>query len=701
MNKKLKIFFALLLIPVATGCVLFWRFLQKSHYAATKYSLSEKAESFSFIAGVLELYLFVVVVSFVMTFLSKSKKTQFIFSVIFTTAVIFIYIGLFSLLLIPYILFALLIASIIIFMIIFVADDIKSLLTFKANKETGENNHLLRNWLCLFIIVALPMITIVVLSMDHVKPHIPDTEGMPEVKVRVMDAVTMKPISGAVVVGVYGGGGAACGCTESAVTDDEGYALLLNDKDPRVIADRIRWWGPSLVSAYKRGYQLGRPPYFSRYFYKDNAWYVYERTPAEMLPYTVKRGPDENAPWEEKRLPDSYPDERSALLASKERSTIYLYPSSAKTKDERWKELKEIDATCVSRPPFEFSKSEGGVTLRRAIYRELIDTGFGEEYLMHFMGNPNYFDSLLPSKDSLPEKPTQGPADYEAYEATQYDNVTGEWPPLIPGIENQAVMQVEGKERDGKEEHVIMKERMMARVQVLDVITKQPIAGVVVVGAYAGHDKLVRYADCTYTESAITDEDGYALLPYDRDSQMQYRHSGIRGPRLDSAYKEGYQMIYPPYFSRYSYDEKAWHVYERYPPEQLLFSIDQGHDGSTPWKLKKQGSYPDQKLALLASKERSTIYLYPTTAATREERWVEQAMTLPVSCLNAWLFLLNSKGGGVLTLKKAIYQELIDAGSDEERLKQFRDNFNFDPSITPEKLRKEQLKQEIAKGRRQ
>lgn len=105
-----------------------------------------------------------------------------------------------------------------------------------------------------------------------------------------------------------------------------------------------------------------------------------------MLPYTVKRDSDGRAPWERKRLPGSYPDERSALLASKERSTIYLYPSTAKTKEERWKELARVDNAngCgLNLPlPFRSFESEGVLPIRRATYQERLEIGFKEEEMI-------------------------------------------------------------------------------------------------------------------------------------------------------------------------------------------------------------------------------------------------------------------------------------------------------------------------------
>ncbi len=224
-------------------------------------------------------------------------------------------------------------------------------------------------------------------------PRIPGTEGQMMARVQVVDISTKQPIAGAIVVGGYLGpsrGGLSCFASESAITDENGYAWLPNDRDERVRDGNYWVGGPQLASAYKRGYQLIYPPFFSRHNYDDKAWYVYERTPPEMLPYTVKRDSDGRAPWERKRLPGSYPDERSALLASKERSTIYLYPSTAKTKEERRKELEQIDNAngCgLNLPlPFRSFESEGVLPIRRATYQERLEIGFKEDDLSYSNG---------------------------------------------------------------------------------------------------------------------------------------------------------------------------------------------------------------------------------------------------------------------------------------------------------------------------
>ncbi len=84
------------------------------------------------------------------------------------------------------------------------------------------------------------------------------------------------------------------------------------------------------------------------------------------------------------------------------------------------------------------------------------------------------------------------------YQETKYDVAKDqrppfrewEFPPRIPGTEGQ----------------------MMARVQVVDISTKQPIAGAIVVGGYLGPSRGGNY--------------------------------WVRGPQLASAYKRGYQLIY-------------------------------------------------------------------------------------------------------------------------------------------------------------
>ncbi|CAK7053734.1 MAG: hypothetical protein BACD_02596 [Bacteroides rodentium] len=229
-------------------------------------------------------------------------------------------------------------------------------------------------------------------------PYIPGTEDQMMARVQVMDISTMQPIAGAIVVGAYYGlvrGGMDCFASESAVTDENGYAWLPNDRDERVREGKNWRNGPRLVSAYKRGYQLIHKPYYSEYHYKDKAWYVYELAPPEQLLFSIDRSIKTGTPWSPTRLSGPYPDERSAFLASKERSTIFLYPSTATTKEERYKELAQIDKSCVRRFPFVFSNSEGGPLLLRAIYQEMLEIGYQEEDL------PSYRELMKDNEEGL------------------------------------------------------------------------------------------------------------------------------------------------------------------------------------------------------------------------------------------------------------------------------------------------------------
>lgn len=222
-------------------------------------------------------------------------------------------------------------------------------------------------------------------------PVIPDTEGQLMARVQVVDASTMQPIEGAIVLGGYYGLGRnamTCFASESAVTDQNGYAWLPNDRDERVREGKKWRRGPRLVSAYKRGYQLMRPPYAVNFNWKTGAegWYVWERKPIEKLPLILELDKDkEKSDWKETILSGPYPDKKSALLASKERSTTYLYPSTAATKEERWKELDEVDNAngCGWNLPLPFRsfESEGALPIRKATYQERLEIGFKEDDL--------------------------------------------------------------------------------------------------------------------------------------------------------------------------------------------------------------------------------------------------------------------------------------------------------------------------------
>ncbi|MDR1530451.1 MAG: hypothetical protein LBS40_08700 [Burkholderiales bacterium] len=242
-------------------------------------------------------------------------------------------------------------------------------------------------------------------------PYIPGTENQMEARVQVVDISTKQPIADAIVVGRYDGpdgrGGITCFASESAVTDENGYAYLPNDRDERVRGDKNWRRGPRLVSAYKRGYQLVfYPPFRSEYRYQDNAWYVYESYPPEKILHTTKRDEERTAPWSTKRLPTPYPDERSALIASKERGTIYLYPSTATTQGEKWKELDNIAYAqgCGRYLPFAFSKSEGSYAIAKAVYQEMTELGFSESSLKYFENSYLFFFRNLDRHKSKAQK---------------------------------------------------------------------------------------------------------------------------------------------------------------------------------------------------------------------------------------------------------------------------------------------------------
>jgi hypothetical protein len=201
-------------------------------------------------------------------------------------------------------------------------------------------------------------------------PWIPGTEKQKEVKVQVLDATTMEPIEGAIVVGGYYRLN-ACVNSESAVTDAEGWATLPNDQDPRVGRggrNPSDPRGPRLESAYKRGYQMSITVYEAASG-GYNEWYVIERKPMPKGTFGEQ--------WEDissRKFSDSH---KAALMETKERSRIYLMPSTARTKEERWPELIKMGrGSCLPKMPFEFSESEGGLTAMKAMYQEMLDIGY-------------------------------------------------------------------------------------------------------------------------------------------------------------------------------------------------------------------------------------------------------------------------------------------------------------------------------------
>jgi hypothetical protein len=202
-------------------------------------------------------------------------------------------------------------------------------------------------------------------------PYIPGTEGQKEVRVQVLDATTMEPIAGAIVVGGYygftnvgGNRGVDCGRSESAVSDESGWATLPNDQDPR-IGER-GYWGPYLVSAYKRGYQLAKPAYRARWNGKNNK--IEKMKPKPLM---------DPVETDDVISSEVFPgNQKAGLMKSKELQRIYMMPSTAKTKEERERELSTISRPCLFRMPFEFSESEGMLVIWGAIYQEKLDAGF-------------------------------------------------------------------------------------------------------------------------------------------------------------------------------------------------------------------------------------------------------------------------------------------------------------------------------------
>jgi len=221
--------------------------------------------------------------------------------------------------------------------------------------------------------------------MEKWPPYVPGTEGQKEVKIQVLNAKTLEPIESAIVVGGYYGpgvsGGKTCVHSESAISDAEGWATLPNDQDPRVGGGGRKFSdlrGPRLESAYKRGYQLVRP---LRYATAEGhrKWYVRETTP---VPYYRPGLVDE---YRAAPIREFYKNHKAALLETKERSRIYLMPSTAKTKEERWGELHHINYAGGCYPTsLGFTKSQGSLEITMAVYQELQELGFSETELKSY-----------------------------------------------------------------------------------------------------------------------------------------------------------------------------------------------------------------------------------------------------------------------------------------------------------------------------
>jgi hypothetical protein len=206
-------------------------------------------------------------------------------------------------------------------------------------------------------------------------PYIPGTEKQNEVKIQVLDATTMLPIAGALVVAGYYGD--VCEHSESAVSDAQGWATLPNDQDPRVREDSsgAALHGPVLESAYKRGYQMVSPAPRSAIAGGDNEWYVREMKPSPRA-YNVTRQILSSRKFSS--------DHKSALMETKERRRIYLMPSTAFTREERARELRWMTSeNCEFTLPFEFSASEGVLASWKALYQEKLDIGFTKRSLAY------------------------------------------------------------------------------------------------------------------------------------------------------------------------------------------------------------------------------------------------------------------------------------------------------------------------------
>ena len=120
------------------------------------------------------------------------------------------------------------------------------------------------------------------------------------------------------------------------------------------------------------------------------------------------------------------------------------------------------------------------------------------------------------------------------------------------------------------------------RGRVIDVDTGKGIAGAIVVAKYMGSRGFEGSSACNRVESAVSDQDGWFILPDDPQA----------GPRLMEAYHPDYVRGYG---ARYAVGESAhrWHVWEQKRDDNdNLVSIKEGSE-----------TYPSKASAQVASRE--------------------------------------------------------------------------------------------------
>jgi len=149
------------------------------------------------------------------------------------------------------------------------------------------------------------------------------------------------------------------------------------------------------------------------------------------------------------------------------------------------------------------------------------------------------------------------------------------------------------------------------RGQVLDQDTGQPIAGAIVVGLYLGSRGLSGATSCNGAESAVSDEHGWYSLPLDETKQ----------PPMLSAYKTGYGFGRSTRMARCSALDSC---------RIARFQWNETNTRGSIIEIEKE-TYKNYQEAVLASKERETVYL--KSLSSREERLFEiYRLALTTSC---------------------------------------------------------------------
>jgi hypothetical protein len=140
------------------------------------------------------------------------------------------------------------------------------------------------------------------------------------------------------------------------------------------------------------------------------------------------------------------------------------------------------------------------------------------------------------------------------------------------------------------------------RGRVVDEETGAGIPGAIVVARYVGSRGLEGSSSCNRVESAVSDTDGWFVLPYDKAA----------GPLLMDAYHKDYMRGRPTRGAQNGVDGdyKKWHV--------VLFAFD---DATGPGRVVgyEPKIYHSREEALEASRERKDVYLR-RFRGSREER---------------------------------------------------------------------------------